>query len=147
MRPLSVKLVIAVAAAGVAIVAGCGSPASGAAQPAPAPVMPGMPMAPAAGSGTASAPDAPVATTVVAIQNFAFSPATITVKAGSTVTWTNRDEDPHNVTAQSGGTSGPFHSPALSTGQSYRYTFTALGRFDYLCTIHPFMTATVLVTP
>jgi len=147
MRPLSVNLAIAVAAAGVAIVSGCGGPASGAEHPPPAPVTPGMPMAPAAGSGTAPAPDAPVATTVVAIQNFAFSPATITIKAGSTVTWTNRDEDPHTVTALSGGMSGPFHSPVLNTGQSYRYTFTAPGRFDYLCTIHPFMTATVVVTP
>jgi plastocyanin len=43
--------------------------------------------------------------------------------------------------------SGPFHSPALGTGQSFRYTFTTPGRYDYLCTIHPFMTATVVVTP
>jgi plastocyanin len=94
--------------------------------------------------GAAAAPDAPVATDTVAIQNFAFSPATVTVKVGSTVTWTNQDQDQHTVTAMN---NGPFHSTPLNTGESYRYTFTTPGHFDYLCTIHPFMTATVVVTP
>jgi plastocyanin len=67
----------------------------------------------------------------------------VTVKAGTTVTWTNRDQDPHTATAMS----GPFHSPTLNNGESYHYTFTTPGRFEYLCTIHPFMTATVVVTP
>jgi amicyanin len=104
-------------------------------------MMPGMAM-PQAGTAM-SGQDAPVATDSVAIQNFAFSPTTVTVKAGSTVTWINRDQDAHTVTAMS----GPFHSPTLTTGQSFRYTFTTPGRYDYLCTIHPFMTATVVVTP
>ncbi|MGH3865518.1 MAG: cupredoxin domain-containing protein [Pseudonocardiaceae bacterium] len=86
---------------------------------------------------------ASVASDAVTIQNFAFSPATVTIKAGTTVIWTNRDQDPHTVSAMSGA----FHSPTLNTGQSYQYTFTTPGRFDYLCTIHPFMTATVVVTP
>lgn len=103
--------------------------------------MPGMAM-PRAGAPV-SGQDAPVATTSVEIQNFAFSPTTVTVKAGSTVTWTNRDQDAHTVTAMA----GPFHSPTLNTGQSFHYTFTTSGRYDYLCTIHPFMTATVVVTP
>lgn len=87
--------------------------------------------------------NAPVATTTVTIQNFAFSPAIVTIKAGTTLTWTNRDSDPHTVSA----TDGSFHSPTLMTGQSYSHTFTTPGRFEYLCTIHPFMTATVVVTP
>jgi plastocyanin len=62
-------------------------------------------------------------------------PAIVTVKVGTTVTWTNRDQDAHTATAMSGG----FHSPTLNTGQSYQYTFTTPGRFEYLCTIHPFM--------
>jgi len=135
MRLYSTRLVIAAAsaAAGVAIVAGCGGgPTNAEAAPAPGPVMPGM----------ASIPEAPVATNVVSIENFAYSPAIATIKSGTTVTWTNRDQDPHTVTAMS----GPFHSPVLNTGQSFRHTFTAPGRFDYLCTIHPFMTATVVVT-
>jgi plastocyanin len=123
------------AVTGLAILAGCGGPTSAATIPAAAESMP-----PAAASGQ----DAPVATNTVAIQNFAFSPATVTVKSGTTITWTNRDSDAHTVTAMPAGS---FHSPTLNTGQSFQYTFTTPGRFDYLCTIHPFMTATVVVTP
>jgi plastocyanin len=133
------------AVAGLAILAGCGGPTMAATTPAPAPVaagqsMPGMSMPPVGAAGQ----DAPVATNTVAIQNFAFSPATVTVKAGTTITWTNRDSDAHTVTAMPAGS---FHSPTLDTGQSFQYTFASPGRFDYLCTIHPFMTATVVVTP
>ncbi len=107
--------------------------------------MPGMTMpATTTGSGGA-APAAPVAGNAVTIQNFAFAPAALVVKAGTTVTWTNRDTDAHTVTSQNN--SGPLASAALATGQSYSYTFTKPGRYDYLCTIHPFMTATVTVTP
>jgi plastocyanin len=105
--------------------------------------MPGMSMPPAGNPPAGSGQDTPVATDAVTITNFAFSPAIVTVKAGTTVTWTNRDQDSHTATAMS----GPFHSPTLNTGDSYRYTFTTPGRFEYLCAIHPFMTATVVVTP
>ncbi len=121
------------AVTGLAILVGCGGPATADAPEAAAP-------APAA----APSQDAPVDTNAVSIENFVFSPATVTVKAGTTITWTNRDQDAHTVTAMPGG---PFHSPTLNTGQSYQYTFTTPGRVDYLCTIHPFMTATVVVTP
>ncbi|MEU9156083.1 plastocyanin/azurin family copper-binding protein [Streptomyces sp. NPDC048417] len=87
---------------------------------------------------------APVARNAVAIKNFAFSPATVKVKAGTTVTWTNQDTDPHTVT--SARTGGPLHSAALTTHASYSYRFTKPGTYAYLCTIHPFMTATVEVT-
>lgn len=86
---------------------------------------------------------APVATDAVSIKNFAFVPATITVKVGSTVSWTNADVDPHTV-VDHGGT---FQSPTLNTGDTYHHMFTAPGRYEYLCSIHPFMTATVVVTP
>lgn len=85
---------------------------------------------------------APVATNAVTIKGFAFSPASITVKAGTSVTWTNQDQDAHTVTS----TSNAFGSKALNTGASYTYTFTKPGTYNYLCTIHPFMTATVVVT-
>jgi len=81
----------------------------------------------------------------VSIKDFAFAPSTTTVKAGTTVTWTNQDQDPHTVTST--GSGGPLRSPTLQQGQSYRYTFNTPGHYDYLCTIHPFMTATVTVTP
>jgi len=77
------------------------------------------------------------------IKNFAFAPATVTVAVGSTVTWTNDDQDAHTVTSNDGG---PLRSAVLQTGGTYRYTFTRPGRYVYLCTIHPFMTATVVVT-
>lgn len=105
--------------------------------------MPGMTMPTMTGSS--GSPAAPVAGNAVSIMNFAFSPAALTVKAGTTVTWTNKDSDAHTVTSQ--GSGGPLRSAALATGQSYSYTFTKPGTYSYLCTIHPFMTATVTVTP
>jgi plastocyanin len=132
MHRFRIRLVISAVAAGITVLAGCGG--------LPAASTPAASAPPPAGT---SIQDAPVATDTVAIQNFAFSPAIVTVKAGTTVTWTNRDQDPHTATAMS----GPFRSPTLNNGESYHYTFTTPGRFEYLCTIHPFMTATVVVTP
>ncbi|MFI2206575.1 plastocyanin/azurin family copper-binding protein [Streptomyces sp. NPDC020192] len=80
----------------------------------------------------------------VAIKNFAFSPTTLKVTAGTTVTWTNQDADAHTVT--SAGSGGPLHSPALAGHATYSYRFTKPGTYAYLCTIHPFMTAKVEVT-
>ena len=111
--------------------------------------MPGMTMPGPDGatgaSGAPAVPAAPVAGDAVAITGFAFAPAALTVKVGTTVTWTNNDGDAHTVTSQ--GSGGPLQSAALATGQSFSYTFTTLGTYVYLCTIHPFMTATVTVTP
>jgi plastocyanin len=87
----------------------------------------------------------PVAGNAVAIKGFAFAPAALTVKVGTTVTWTNDDTDAHTVTSQAAG--GPLQSQALATGQTFSYTFTKAGTYAYLCTIHPFMVATVTVTP
>jgi amicyanin len=103
--------------------------------------MPGMKMTPSSGEGTA--PAAPVGPDAVNIDGFAFAPATLTVKAGNTVTWTNKDEDPHTVVA--GG--GAFRSQALGSGGTYSFTFPTAGTFDYICSIHPFMRGTVVVTP
>ncbi|UMB72432.2 cupredoxin family copper-binding protein [Mycobacterium paraterrae] len=103
----------------------------------PMPNMPAGPSAPTAG------PSAPVAGNAVSIDNFAFSPATITVKAGSTVTWTNRDEEPHTVVANDGS----FHSPGMGSQATFSFTFPKAGSYDYVCSIHPFMRATVVVTP
>jgi amicyanin len=88
---------------------------------------------------------AAVAGNAVTIKNFAFAPTALKVKVGTTVTWTNQDSDAHTVTSQDNG--GPLSSAALNTGQTYSYTFTKPGTYAYLCTIHPFMTATVTVTP
>lgn len=73
--------------------------------------------------------------------NLAFSPGTVTVTAGSTVVWTNRDQFPHDVTSN-GGT---FASDTLQAGGSFSATFGTPGSYGYTCTIHPFMTGSVVV--
>jgi plastocyanin len=105
--------------------------------------MSGMPM-PSAPAGTSSATASPaaVAGDAVSIDNFAFAPATLTIHAGGTVTWTNHDEEPHTVAA----VDGSFHSPGMGTGATYSHTFPTAGKFDYVCSIHPMMHGTVVVT-
>jgi amicyanin len=105
--------------------------------------MPGMPMTPSATEGGSSAPATPAGPNEVNIGNFAFAPATLTVKAGTTVTWTNKDEDPHTVVDNAGA----FRSQALGSGGTYSFTFPTAGTFDYICSVHPFMHGTVVVTP
>ncbi len=106
------------------------------------PGMSGMPSMTGAPPGTATGSPAAVAGDQVGIDNFAFAPATLTVKAGSTVTWTNHDEEPHTVAA----TDGSFHSPGMGTGATFSHTFPTAGKFDYVCSIHPMMHGTVVVT-
>ena len=103
--------------------------------------MPAMsPPMPAASPTPAAPPAGPDA---VLIQNFAFAPAALTVKVGATVTWTNRDDEPHTVVADG----GQFRSPGLDSNATYSYTFAAAGTYDYVCSIHPFMRGSVVVTP
>ncbi|MBX4197301.1 cupredoxin domain-containing protein [Candidatus Saccharibacteria bacterium] len=78
------------------------------------------------------------------MQNFAFMPADITVKKGTTVTWTNNDSAAHTVTAIS-SSSGPS-SGTLNQGDKYTFTFNTAGMFHYRCSIHPDMLGTVTVT-
>jgi plastocyanin len=110
----------------------------------PTTVLPTMPSMSMPTGATTGAPAVPVAGNAVSILNFAFAPAALTVKAGTTVTWTNKDADSHTVTST--GSGGPLNSAALATQATYSYTFTTPGTYSYLCTIHPFMTATVTVT-
>ena len=93
-------------------------------------------------STTASGQSPTRAGPAVNIKDFKFDPATLTVPVGTTVTWTNQDEEPHSVVAKDGS----FHSPGLDTRGTYSFTFNSPGTFDYVCGIHPFMTATVVVT-
>jgi plastocyanin len=97
----------------------------------------------AAAAHTADAPSAPVASSAVAIENFAFTPAAITVKAGTTVTWTNKDDEPHSVVSSD----EPMRSPTLAgQANTFSHTFSKPGRYAYNCGIHPFMHGTVEVT-
>jgi plastocyanin len=77
----------------------------------------------------------------VSAKNFMFNPATITVKAGATVTWLNLDEEPHTVFSNA----GLFRSSALDTKESFSFTFDKPGTYHYLCTIHPQMLGTIVV--
>lgn len=83
------------------------------------------------------------ATNAVSMQNMAFSPTKITVKKGTTVTWTNNDNVEHTVTVD-GGT-GP-KSDLFGNGQTYSYTFDIVGTFPYHCQVHTNMRGTVVVT-
>ena len=80
----------------------------------------------------------------VTITNFSFSPTDVTVKKGTTVTWTNNDSVQHTVTVDSGD-DGPKSQPRAS-GQTYSFTFNDEGTFNYHCTFHPEMHGTVTVT-
>jgi len=78
--------------------------------------------------------------TKVMIDNFTFAPAQLTVKIGTTVTWTNRDDIPHTVVS-----AGKFRSKAMDTDGSFSFTFTDAGEYKYFCSLHPHMTGTVRV--
>ena len=97
---------------------------------------------PAASSAPTTAP-ATTGGTAVDITNFAFAPATLTVKTGDTVTWANHDEEPHTIAADDGS----FHSPGMGANATYSFTFNKPGSYGYTCSIHPFMHGTVVVTP
>ena len=79
--------------------------------------------------------------TAVSIDNFTFTPQALTVKAGTTVTWTNKDDIPHTIAA----VSKQFKSKALDTGDAYSFTFTTPGAYEYFCSLHPHMTGTIVV--
>ena len=88
----------------------------------------------------ASAADNPSATIVVA-KDFMFSPNTLTVPAGSTVTWTNHDQEPHTVV----GDTGLFRSGAMDTDESFSFKFDQPGTYRFICSIHPQMVGTIVV--
>jgi plastocyanin len=77
----------------------------------------------------------------VEISHHKYSPVTLTVAAGTTVTWTNHDDDVHTVVS----TDQAFRSPGLETDEAYSYTFARPGTYSYFCTLHPLMVAKVIV--
>jgi plastocyanin len=77
----------------------------------------------------------------VVIKDFMFVPTTLTVKAGTTVTWANKDEEPHTVFSDS----GLFRSGAMDTGEAFSFKFDKPGTYHFLCTIHPRMVGTIIV--
>jgi plastocyanin len=85
----------------------------------------------------AGAADGP---TVVLAKDFMFAPASLTIKTGSTVTWTNDDDEPHTVVSDT----GLFRSGALDTNESFSFRFDKPGTYRYACSIHPRMVGTIV---
>ena len=80
----------------------------------------------------------------VSIHNFTFTPQTLTVEAGTTVTWNNKDDIPHGIASDNNAFP---RSKALDTDDIFAFTFTTAGTYKYFCYVHPFMTGTVVVQP
>jgi plastocyanin len=99
----------------------------------------GASVRPAGGGGTSAA--APGGGATVRVKDFSFEPKQLTVPVGSKVTWTFQDSAKHNVSAKSPGPS----SGDLSGGASYSFTFAEKGSYAYVCSIHQYMTGTVVV--
>jgi plastocyanin len=93
-----------------------------------------------AGFAVMAAP-AGVENTDAKIDNFTFAPQRLTVKAGTTVTWTNEDDIPHTVAS----TTKAFKSKVLDTNDKFSFTFTNAGIYEYFCSLHPHMTGTIVV--
>ncbi len=97
-----------------------------------------------AAKGTSSEQAQPVAATGMvqaSVDNFSFAPKQLTVKAGTTVVWTNKDDIPHTVTSDD----NVFSSPVLDTNENFQYTFGKAGKFPFHCKLHPTMTGVVEV--
>jgi plastocyanin len=125
-----------VALSGLLLSACGGGSTAQAADTAPATTAASMPanmQMPAAASSSGSS---------VLIDKYMFGPDKITVPIGTAVTWTNNDADQHTVVAKDDS----FRSGSLAKGQSFSFTFDKAGSYDYRCSIHPFMVATVVVT-
>ena len=126
-------LIIGLAISASLALAACGSSASPAAAP---PSAAASPAASAAASQAAAA-----GASAITIQNFAFAPASLTVKDGTTVTWTNNDSPTHSVKWADGAAG----SSPLTTGSSYTRTFATPGTYAYVCGIHASMHGTIVV--
>ena len=84
---------------------------------------------------------APPDSTQIVIKDFMFTPNSLTVKAGATVTWVNKDDEPHSVVSDT----GMFRSGAVDTNETFSFKFDKPGTYHYTCAIHPRMVGTVVV--
>jgi plastocyanin len=92
-----------------------------------------------AAGGTSHAESAPP--TVITVKNFMFMPMPLTVRAGTTVTWTNLDDEPHTAVSDT----GLFRSGAMDTNESFSFKFDKPGTYHFTCSIHPSMVGTIIV--
>jgi plastocyanin len=148
-RPTRWRIAALGAATSLALAA-CGASAAGpgstsapttASPNAPAAVAPSSPTSSGPSVPTGAAPD-PATTTKVGIVNFAFTPAALTVKVGTTVVWTNNDAIAHTVNFTTDG----INSKVLNKNDEFTHTFSTPGTYAYICSIHPFMHGSVTVT-
>ncbi len=146
---------IALLAAGLTALAACTGPATTPAAPAsptptaasPAPASAAPPSAAPTSPAPASATPAADAT-AISIDNFEFNPASLTVKSGTTVTWTNDEDSLHTATAGTpDAPTGLFDSGEIDTGVEFPFTFTEAGTYPFFCARHDFMRGAVTVTP
>ena len=93
------------------------------------------------GSQIARAAEQKNAAASIAIDNFSFTPKEITVAAGTTITWVNRDDVPHTVVSPD----KKFRSKALDTDDQFSFTFADTGTYNYFCSVHPMMTGKIIV--
>ena len=126
------RIVLLLCAAAALAAAGCGSSNNSSSSSSSA-------STPAASSSSSSSSGG----VAIKMQNIAFDPKAVTVKVGQKVTWTNDDSVDHNVTSQSGET---IKSQNFGKGATFSFTPTKAGTINYVCTIHPGMTATLTVT-
>lgn len=84
---------------------------------------------------------APADRAQILVKDFMFAPTALTVKAGSTVTWANKDDEPHTVVSDT----GMFRSSALDTNESFSFKFDKPGTYHFVCSIHPQMVGTIVV--
>jgi plastocyanin len=133
-KSIRLTMLTALVITGVVLVVSCGT-ASPSATPTATQAAQVKPTEPGATPG----PDfKPVA---VAIENFAFSPAAISVSIGTTVTWTNKDTVQHTVTSLT----SVFDSGLFGKDKSFSFTFNQVGTYEYYCLPHPYMTGKVIV--
>ena len=141
MRPMR-RLQHALRRSALGVVAAVGLAACASASHMPM-AMPAGQMAQAGAAASAPAPqDVAAGAVQVDIVNFKFTPGTLTIKAGTEVAWTNHDQIAHTVTFTGSG----IHSDVLERNGHFSHTFTAPGTYAYICSIHPFMHGTVIVT-
>ena len=84
---------------------------------------------------------APADSAQIVIKDFMFTPMSLTVKAGATVTWANKDDEPHNVVSDT----GLFRSGAVDTDETFSFKFDKPGTYHFTCSIHPRMVETIIV--
>lgn len=95
---------------------------------------------------TSKADTMPSEPNTIIISDYKFNPKAMTIKKGTKITWTNRDIAKHNIVTDDGQPAGGPNGPLIAKGESYSFTFDTVGTFNYHCSPHPYMKASITVT-